>query len=109
MRAQGAAPGGNRDAAGSTGNTSILHAPADERIPESVFLALRERLLGAPCPGCGGVCGPDSGLGLLIVDGRRWAHLLCGNCTEASARTAGEHARVANAVELCLLPAQGAA
>ena len=84
-------------------------AQPDESIPETVFLALRERLLGAPCPGCGGICGPDSGLGLLIADGKRFAHLICGPCTEASAASPAEHGRIAQAIELCLLPARGAA
>lgn len=81
----------------------------DESIPAPLFFALRARLLGAPCPGCGGICGPDSGLGLLIVEGRRWAHLICAVCAEASAASEAEHARIAQAIELCLLPAKGAA
>ena len=81
----------------------------EESLPASLFFALRGRLIGAPCPGCGGICGPDSGLGLLIVDGRRWAHLICGACTEASAASEAEHARIAQTIELCLLPAKGEA
>lgn len=84
------------------------HLP-DESLPAFLFFALRARLIGAPCPGCGGICGPDSGLGLLIVDGRRFAHLICGACSEASATSEAAHARIAQAIELCMLPTKGEA